>query len=373
MIGQLFSNTAIFQRGFLPERDPVTHFPKDTEWCVLDEIGNELPRRLEETDFRTKARDYEIPACPKDWSVIESVADDPIPYMHLYYVRMGFLASGYINQIKQERATLLPSNIAVPLCEICRQLQRPPILSYDGYALFNWYRIDPNGPVTLGNLDTFQNFVRLYDEHWFILVHVEIEALASHIIKEIIQLPEWLKRESRHDIDQSLNRIADTIQHQVQILKRIPEKMDPALYYKTFRLYIRLFENVHYEGVKMETVDFRGETGAQSSIMPMLVALMKIPHEESLLTRHLKDMWQYMPRKHVIFLNWVESLPDFRSLASPEAFNRVLEAIAVFRKVHFGWAEEYINKRTDDPRGTGGTPYMQWLQQLINETLAYRK
>ena len=36
---------------------------------------------------------------------------------------------------------------------------------------------------------------------------------------------------------------------QVAVLRRIPEKMDPALYYKTFRPYIRFFENVVYEGV----------------------------------------------------------------------------------------------------------------------------
>jgi hypothetical protein len=36
------------------------------------------------------------------------------------------------------------------------------------------------------------------------------------------------------------------------------------------------------------------------------------------------------------------------------------------------WAEDYINKRVADPRGTGGTPYMQWLRQLIAETRAHK-
>ena len=31
-------------------------------------------------------------------------------------------------------------------------LSRPPILSYDGYALFNWKRFDPTGPIALGNI-----------------------------------------------------------------------------------------------------------------------------------------------------------------------------------------------------------------------------
>ena len=33
--------------------------------------------------------------------------------------------------------------------------------------------------------------------------------------------------------------------------------------------------------------------------------------------------------------------------------------------------QSYINQRTDDPRGTGGTPYMKWLGQLIDETLSH--
>ena len=43
-----------------------------------------------------------------------------------------------------------------------------------------------------------------------------------------------------------------------------------------------------------------------------------------------------------------------------------------FRAVHYGWVQEYINRRTDDPRGTGGTPYMEWLRQLIEETHAFK-
>jgi indoleamine 2,3-dioxygenase len=53
-------------------------------------------------------------------------------------------------------------------------------------------------------------------------------------------------------------------------------------------------------------------------------------------------------------------------------YNAVLEAIADFRTVHYGWAQAYINRWTDDPRGTGGTPYMEWLKQLIEETRAFK-
>jgi indoleamine 2,3-dioxygenase len=50
----------------------------------------------------------------------------------------------------------------------------------------------------------------------------------------------------------------------------------------------------------------------------------------------------------------------------------VLEAIADFRAVHYGWAQEYINRWTDDSRGTGGAPYVEWLRQLIEQTRAFK-
>ena len=68
----------------------------------------------------------------------------------------------------------------------------------------------------------------------------------------------------------------------------------------------------------------------------------------------------------------MRSLPPLRPLADKEPYNDVLEAMATFREVHFGWASEYIHQRVTDPRGTGGTPYMQWLGQLIDETRAFK-
>jgi len=80
-----------------------------------------------------------------------------------------------------------------------------------------------------------------------------------------------------------------------------------------------------------------------------------------------------MPQRDRDFISWVEKLPSFKELVSIEPFNAVLDAMAAFRQVHFSWAEEYINRRTDDPIGTGGTPFMLWLSQLIDETLEYKK
>ena len=150
-------------RGFLPIHDPARAFPESSHLSMLDEIGLDLPQLLEKEDFRSHVRELDIPHWPENLDPLEQKA-----FLRLYYLRLGFLASAYINQTLTSPATELPVNIAQPLVHACRLLGRPPILSYDGYALYNWYRLDKDAPIELGNIDTIQNFVALYDEHWFI-------------------------------------------------------------------------------------------------------------------------------------------------------------------------------------------------------------
>ncbi|MBV8452039.1 MAG: hypothetical protein JOZ29_07150, partial [Deltaproteobacteria bacterium] len=83
-------------------------------------------------------------------------------------------------------------------------------------------------------------------------------------------------------------------------------------------------------------------------------------------------MRNYMPFEHRTLMEQVEAMPAIRGLAGKEPFNAILDAIAEFRSIHYGWAQEYINRWTADPRGTGGTPYMQWLDQLIQETRSFK-
>ncbi len=233
--------------------------------------------------------------------------------------------------------------------------------------------MDPEGPIALGNIDTLQNFVQLYDEHWFILVHVHIEALAARILGAILDLVKRKHFDDPDRINEAITVASGAIEKQIQVLRRIPEQMSPDLYFKTFRPYIRFFENVLYEGLDRAPINFRGETGAQSSVMPTLVAFFKIPHQPTALTDHLSDMRRYMPANHRALIERIAALPPVRPLADRKVFNTALEAIARFREVHYEWARRYIADKVDDPLGTGGTPYMQWLAQLIRETRDFRK
>jgi indoleamine 2,3-dioxygenase len=351
------------RRGFLPEHDPLIEFPAGSEFSALDRMGRDLPSLLQEKTFRAWARGVRIPPLP--------AGPVPLAELHLYYVRVGFLASAYVNQVGQEPAVLLPRNIALPLCDVCARLGRPPILSYDGYALYNWKRFVSVGPIALGNIDTIQDFVHLYDEHWFILVHVEIEALAAALLGAIDEAALALQGNDSAGLNNAMTQVARTLWAQVETLRRIPEKMDPALYYKTFRPYIRFFDGVVYEGVDSAPLNFRGETGAQSSVIPTVVGFLKVPHRSSMLTDHLADMRRFMPTEHRALIEQVERLPDPRGKGDKIPYNEALEALATFRETHLEFARRYIAAHVRDPRGTGGTPYLEWLSQLIDETRAH--
>ena len=358
-------------RGFLACADPASELTLGEPFEVLDQVGRSLPSLLLESD----ARDYLLKVHVPDWPYI-NIPDDLWPQACLYYVRLGFIASGYINQVGQPACHALPTNLARPLCKIATLLQRPPILSYDGYALYNWKRFDLKKPVELGNIDTLQNFVHLYDEHWFILVHVEIEALAADIVDAVVGLKATLNKGPQDltakQVDSALDRVAVAMTKIIQVLQRIPDKMSDDLYFAKFRPYIGQFKDVVYQGVNIEPISFRGETGAQSSIMPLLTEFMKIPHQDNKLTRHLYDMRQYMPHDHRLLLAEVRAMQDIKMFASDEKFDAVLELMACFREVHYHWAIKYIARRCNDQQGTGGTPFMRWLKFLIEETRAHK-
>ena len=234
--------------GFLPAEDPLARFGDDSEFAPLDELGRDLPSLLQDEHFRAWPADCGFPLCPTvtrrcpcSGSTTSGSASWPRPTS----TRSGR------SRPRSCRATS-PFRSATSAA----RLDRPPILSYDGYALYNWKRFDPAGPIALGNIDTIQNFVHLYDEHWFILVHVEIEALAAappggdQSTRRRPSPPATGQRSTA-----PIGRVVrDALGPGARRSRRIPEKMDPALYYKTFRPYIRFFEGVVYEGMALTPV-----------------------------------------------------------------------------------------------------------------------
>jgi len=133
--------------------------------------------------------------------------------------------------------------------------------------------------------------------------------------------------------------------------------------------------------------NFRGETGAQSSIIPALDAALGIVHAEDILRRYLREMRDYMPPRHRAFIETVEAGPSVRDYvlrhrgARPglrDAYNAAVDGIELFRSTHLEYARNYIvkqsqgGKRNPTDVGTGGTPFVPYLKKHRAETHAHK-
>jgi indoleamine 2,3-dioxygenase len=175
------------------------------------------------------------------------------------------------------------------------------------------------------------------------------------------------------------------------VLARMPERCDPYVYFHRVRPYIFGWKNnpalpngVVYEGVDElggQGMSYRGETGAQSSIVPALDGALGIEHERDELRDYLMEMRDYMPPAHVRFIESVEQGPSIRkcvkALGRPGTtalFNRSVELLADFRAMHLQYASTYIfaqaQKTPGNPSavGTGGTPFIPYLRKHRDET-----
>jgi indoleamine 2,3-dioxygenase len=355
-------------RGLLINPDPVIHPPK--LHADLLRLAENVPHLLETRKLRQTLDSlplYDItPALEidTDFRVAERL-------MQIY----SYLGSAYVYAIPDDTAHHIPASIAVPLVRMAHLVERPPILSYSGYVLSNWRRKDPAKPIALGNIETFQHFMGGEDEDWFILVHVDIEARAAKALNGLQAALASVEEGDAPMVERGLATVAEGIEDMLTTFRRMPEHCDSDVYYWKVRPYIFGFNDVVYEGVEEyggKPQSFRGQTGAQSSIVPILVAAFGLEHEQSALTQHLEVMKDYMPKPHRAYIQQMKGSPlrEFviHHPALSEVYNTCLRNLLEFRRLHYHYASTYIAQKVTNPMGTGGTIFMEWLGQLADET-----
>jgi len=291
-------------------------------------------------------------------------------------------------------APLLPAQLAAPWVALAQRLGRPPILSYASYALDNWRRLDPRGPLNVDNLAILQNFLGGQDEDWFILIHVEIEALAAKALRAALPALEAARAGDASRLTGRLEEVAGALEAMLASLRRMPERCDPYIYFHRVRPFIHgwknhpaLPEGVAYEGAELSGPQrLRGETGAQSAIVPLLDALLGVGHAPDPLRAYLDEMRAYMPPGHRGFLAHVEAQGGVQHAVSElrgahpeaaEAYDGCLHWLEAFRSLHLEYAASYIHAQAGgganpSDLGTGGTPFMRYLAKHRDETARHR-
>ena len=372
---------------FLPSKDPLIKYKTTSKSLnLISEISEQLPKLLLTGSVQNTINKLKN----NDLSVDKVIANNDLREIRLAMVHISFIAHSFIWGSKTP-SKILPEVIAKPWVKLSKILGRPPILSYASYCLDNWYKLNKKEDISLENVGLHTNFLGGVDEDWFVTIHVCIEDAASDAIKAATKLAKLNEKHSVNDFSIHLRAIIKSLRKVNAIFSRMPEKCDPYVYYHRVRPFIfgtkdnpDLKKGLIYQNqFNNKPQFFRGETGAQSSIMPFLDGALGIYHTQDHLRHYLNEMRDYMPPEHRNAIEHVEEISNAKTLIHESKklineYNKCLEEIRIFRAQHLEFAATYIHKQSQIKNpfgrggstitGTGGTPFMKYLKKHRDET-----
>ena len=379
-------------QGFLPQKVPSKSYSVQSESCDrIQEIASNLPKLL----LTGKVQSAINKLSPKDLSIDDLLINQASQDLKLAMSHLSFIAHAYIWGDNKPNESI-PSVLANPWVKAANNQGRPPILSYASYCLDNWFLIDPDESISLENVGLINNFLGGVDEDWFVTIHVCIENAAADAMAACAEIALLETNSPENKSIELLNRIVISMKKVNKIFARMPEKCDPYIYYHRVRPFIfgtkdnpDLKNGLIYKGeFENQPQFFRGETGAQSSIIPSLDGALQITHTKDHLRHYLNEMRDYMPPKHREFMEVLEKSSQVKKIIKgskklTSLYNDCLEEIRAFRAMHLEYAGTYIFKQAQIKNpfgrggstitGTGGTPFMAYLKKHRDETEDQKK
>ena len=379
-------------QGFLPQKVPSKSYSVQSESCDrIQEIASNLPKLL----LTGKVQSAINKLSPKDLSIDDLLVNQASQDLKLAMSHLSFIAHAYIWGDNKPNESI-PSVLANPWVKVANNQGRPPILSYASYCLDNWFLIDPDDAISLENVGLINNFLGGVDEDWFVTIHVCIENAAADAMAACAEIAMLETDSPESKTIELLKRIVISMQKVNEIFARMPEKCDPYIYYHRVRPFIfgtkdnpDLKNGLIYKGEFQNRPQFfRGETGAQSSIIPSLDGALQITHTKDHLRHYLNEMRDYMPPKHREFMEVLEKNSQVKKIINgsnklTSLYNDCLEEIRAFRAMHLEYAGTYIFKQAQIKNpfgrggstitGTGGTPFMAYLKKHRDETEDQKK
>ncbi|ETS81655.1 hypothetical protein PFICI_06657 [Pestalotiopsis fici W106-1] len=418
-------------RGFLPRMEPLVDLP--SEFDHVESLLSRMPVKtlsgapglLADGRFGDAVLD-ELPDLTDE---VDKYKDN-LPMVNALYRDYSFLASAYLLEpchmrfIKGEGYGLardvLPVQLARPIARCAELCGFKPFMEYAGsYALFNYRLVDPSRGLEYSNLRLIRAFEHGLDpsssEAGFVLTHVAMVRhsglLISGVMKSLRSIPPRHGSSSlpaaadRAGFNDGLAEILDALRQINAVMETMWDVSKPRSY-TSFRTFIfgitsqSMFpDGVVYEGVHdddgggpEQRRSFRGESGANDSMIPLMDNFCQIAMPDTPLTEILKDFRSYRPGDHRGFLEWVreESLDkglrefalglshhDDRHdeedkeavLESRRLWIKILNQVRDFRWRHWCFAREYILKQTKHPTATGGSPIVTWLPNQLQAVM----
>lgn len=383
--------------GFLPIGEPLKKLPE--RYAALQTIMEEMPTNKVYPDTpgilaTPNAIEESVRNLP-DYTAQASAETDVFVIQALYRA-YTFLASAYTLELSYQQyvidgnygkaRTTLPANVAKPLVAVSEKLDVYPFLDYHyAYSLGNYVKIDPAGTLHWKNLNMACRFSGTPDEIGFIMLHVYINELSPALVDGIMKVGRG------EDVSANLKNTALTMK---EINSRRKEMWAASRHerYNDFRIFIMgikgneaLYgDGLVYEGCfNNEPQQYRGQTGAQDSLIPMMDIFSGIVdhYPENKLTEYLLDLRTYRPKSIQEFFVDLRAhfaaQPLFHTLRDAGKYEELIYLLSIvnevylFRNGHWQFVQKYIMANTKYPKATGGTPITSWLINQIEAVLHY--
>lgn len=391
-----------FETGFLAER-PLRWLPKDAadaaqpnDFMRLDAMAYALEQTISERKVADSVKRLEVPCWSFEdlsWPVASRLMLIYAMITHAYF-REVYPYRNVSELMQDQSPKILPAQLAVALWRASRRIGMEPTMSYGLYALWNYYRKDPEKPVSLENIELLHSFTGTLDERWFVWIHQAVEVAFAPAIPELLRAC-WLSRVRDPDgsiprlrslednvivqeMIQCLNNATKAARDAVAVLTRMREHCDYGTYFNRVRLFFTYPNSVVFEGVEElggTPQQKLGETGGQTPFMHFQLAAAGIDHDDD---PYFPRMRQYMSKPFRELVEFVKNSSKIRSFvlerrrnwALVQSYNALIQAIPLdWRITHMHLVEDFIGQ-FGEGHGTGKPP-LEWLSALHKKAKSY--
>jgi indoleamine 2,3-dioxygenase len=385
------------KNGFLPICDPLKTLPN--KYYHLQELINTL-HVFQENNIKgvlavPNMIEERISLIPNYVEDIKN--EDDIFILQALYRAYTFITSGYTLELSYQEfiksgnygkaRQLLPANIAIPLVEVSNKLQAYPWLDYHyAYSIGNYVKKDPNGTLDWKNLDMACKFTGGSDEVGFIMLHVYINELSPMLVGAVMDYG------ANHFVKDL--QVCGEVMTEINSRRRQMWEASRHDHYNDFRIFIMgikgndsIFgDGLIYEGC-FDNIpqQFRGQTGAQDSIIPMIDIFTGVVdyYPDNKLTEYLLDLRTYRPvciqnffkdlREYYVANPIYKFLCDTNNIIGLVFLLKIVDEVYLFRNGHWQFVQKYIMSNTKYAFATGGTPITTWLINQIEAVLKYEE
>jgi indoleamine 2,3-dioxygenase len=375
--------------GFLPVKDPLENLPNC--YKELQDFMDQL-KDIILIPNRIIKEVYLIP----DYSNHINNEQDIFTLQSLYRAYC-FLTSAYTLELSYQELKnkgkygkarcVIPEHISIPFVMVSNKIGAYPWLDYHyAYSLGNYKRKDKSKNLHWKNLDMACSFTGTSDETGFIMLHVYINELSPNLVDSVVNY--GLSKDN-----DSLYRCGKIMEEMNSRRKEMWVASNHTRYndFRVFIMGIKGNDELFGQGVLYqncfdnELQQFRGQTGAQDNIIPMIDIFSGIVdyYPDNKLTEYLLDLRSYRPlciqeffkdiREYYKKNPILNELVEQKNVEGLNYLLKIVDEVYFFRNGHWQFVQKYIMENTKYEYATGGTPIISWLINQIEAVLRFEE